>query len=240
MTPLLSVSDLAVSYGAVPAVKGASLEIFPGEVRVILGANGAGKTTIIKTVLGLLRPRGGEVRYNGEHNLLRLKPHQIRRLGLAWVPEGRQLWNTLTVIDNLRMGGFAESDRKAVDRRVDEMFERFPRLRERRDQVAGSLSGGEQQMVAIARALIAAPKLLLMDEPSLGLAPIVVRDVFRLVRDINAMGISILMVEQNARQALRVASWAYLLEVGAIVDGGPADDIASHSRVQAVFLGGEA
>jgi branched-chain amino acid transport system ATP-binding protein len=240
MTPLLSISDLAVSYGAVPAVKSASLEIFPGEVRVILGANGAGKTTIIKTLLGLLRPRGGAVRYDGDHDLLRLKPHQIRRLGIAWVPEGRQLWNTLTVIDNLRMGGFVESDSKAVDRRVDEMFERFPRLKERRDQLAGSLSGGEQQMVAIARALIAAPKLLLMDEPSLGLAPIIVRDVFRLVRDINAMGISILMVEQNARQALRVASWAYLLEVGAIVDSGAVSDIASHSRIQAIFLGGEA
>jgi branched-chain amino acid transport system ATP-binding protein len=240
MTPLLSVSDLAVSYGAVPAVAGASLEVFPGEVRVILGANGAGKTTIIKTLLGLLRARRGAARYAGGHDLLRLKPHQIRRLGIAWVPEGRQLWNTLSVIDNLRMGGFIEKDRKAVERRVEEMFDRFPRLRERRDQVAGSLSGGEQQMVAIARALIAAPRLLLMDEPSLGLAPIVVRDVFRLVRDINEMGISILMVEQNARQALRVASWAYLLEVGSIVDSGPALEIASHRRVQAVFLGGEA
>jgi branched-chain amino acid transport system ATP-binding protein len=240
MTPLLSVTDLAVSYGAVPAVAGASLEIFPGEVRVILGANGAGKTTIIKSLLGLLRPRRGTACYGGTHDLLRLKPHQIRRLGIAWVPEGRQLWNTLSVIDNLRMGGFIENNPKVIERRVDEMFERFPRLRERRDQVAGSLSGGEQQMVAIARALIAAPKLLLMDEPSLGLAPIVVRDVFRLVRDINDMGISILMVEQNARQALRVANWAYLLEVGAIVDSGPAAEIASHSRVQAVFLGGEA
>jgi branched-chain amino acid transport system ATP-binding protein len=240
MTPLLAVSDLAVSYGPVPAVAGVSLEIFPGEVRVILGANGAGKTTIIKTVLGLLKPRHGAIRYDGGHDLLRLKPHQIRHLGVAWVPEGRQLWNTLSVVDNLRMGGFADSDRNAVERRVEEMFERFPRLRERRDQVAGSLSGGEQQMVAIGRALVAAPRLLLMDEPSLGLAPIVVRDVFRLVREINASGISILMVEQNARQALRVAHQAYLLEVGAIVDRGPADEIASHRRVQAVFLGGEA
>ena len=158
--PLLSISDLVVSYGAVPAVQGVSLNVFPGEVRVILGANGAGKTTIIKTVLGLLRPHRGAVTYNGGHDLLRLKPHQIRRLGVAWVPEGRQLWNTLSVIDNLRMGGFSESDRRVIDRRVDEMFERFPRLKERREQVAGSLSGGEQQMVAIARALIAAPKLL--------------------------------------------------------------------------------
>ena len=240
MSALLRIEGLAVSYNSVPAVDGVSLEVEPGELRVILGANGAGKTTIIKTIMGLLKPQSGVIRFDGEHDLLRLRPDQIHQLGIAWVPEGRQLWNTMTVLDNLRMGAFEVPDENAVNRRIAEMFERFPRLAERRNQVAGSLSGGEQQMVAIARALIAAPKLLLMDEPSLGLAPIVVRDVFRLVRDINAMGISILMVEQNARQALRVASWAYLLEVGAIVDGGPADDIASHSRVQAVFLGGEA
>ena len=206
MTPLLSVSDLAVSYGAVPAVKGVSLEIFPGEVRVILGANGAGKTTIIKTLLGLLRPRGGAVRYDGEHDLLRMKPHQIRRLGIAWVPEGRQLWNTLTVIDNLRMGGFVESDTASSTAASTRCSSGFPASRSAATRSPARCRGGEQQMVAIARALIAAPKLLLMDEPSLGLAPIIVRDVFRLVRDINAMGISILMVEQNARQALRVAT----------------------------------
>ena len=238
MTALLEVKGLAVSYGAVPAVDGVSLEILPGELRVILGANGAGKTTIIKTLFGLLRPRAGVIRFNGETDLLRLKPHQIHMLGVAWVPEGRQLWNTLTVMDNLRLGGFAVSDKTLVERRIDEMFERFPRLRERHGQVAGSLSGGEQQMVAIARALISAPKLLLMDEPSLGLSPIMVQEVFKLVREINSMGIAILMVEQNARQALKVAHWAYLLETGRIVESGLAAEIGSKESVQAVFLGG--
>src|ERR1700726_3560863 len=204
MTALLEVKDLAVSYGAVPAVDGVSLVVPPGELRVILGANGAGKTTIIKTLLGLLRPRAGEMRFGGDTDLGRLKSHQIHMLGIAWVPEGRQLWSTLTVLDNLRLGGFAVAAKTLVDRRITEMFDRFPRLSERRDQIAGSLSGGEQQMVAIARALISSPKLLLMDEPSLGLAPFIVRDVFALVREINAMGISVLMVEQNARQALKL------------------------------------
>jgi branched-chain amino acid transport system ATP-binding protein len=224
----------------VPAVDGVSLTIEPGELRVILGANGAGKTTIIKTLLGLLRPRSGQIRLDGQTDLLRLRPHEIHRLGIAWVPEGRQLWNTLKVVDNLRLGGFAEPDKALVDRRMAAMFERFPRLRERQDQIAGSLSGGEQQMVAIARALISAPRLLLMDEPSLGLAPKVVRDVFGLVREINKMGIAILMVEQNARQALRVANWAYLLETGHIVESGSADEIGRKESVQAVFLGGHA
>ena len=238
--PLLAVENLAVSYGSVPAVNGVSLEIHAGELRVILGANGAGKTTIIKTLLGLLKPRAGTVRFGGDIDLARLKPHQIHNLGIAWVPEGRQLWNTLTVLDNLTLGGWRERDRAAVHRRIGEMFERFPRLKERRDQVAGSLSGGEQQMVAIARALVSAPKLLLMDEPSLGLAPLLVRDVFLLVREINRMGIAILMVEQNARQALKVASWAYLLEIGRIVESGKAADIANKETVRAVFLGGQA
>ena len=161
-------------------------------------------------------------------------------LGIAWVPEGRQLWSTLSVLDNLRLGGFAVADKALVDRRIGEMFERFPRLAERRNQVAGSLSGGEQQMVAIARALVSSPKLLLMDEPSLGLAPLMVRDVFALVREINRMGIAILMVEQNARQALKVANWAYLLETGRIVESGPAAEVGGKQSVQDVFLGGHA
>jgi branched-chain amino acid transport system ATP-binding protein len=240
MTALLQIEDLAVSYGAVPAVDGVSLEIQAGELRVILGANGAGKTTIIKTILGLKRPIRGSIRFDNSHDLLAMPPHRIHRLGLAWVPEGRQLWHTMTVLDNLRMGGFETADRVGVQRRIEEMLDRFPRLRERQRQLAGSLSGGEQQMVAIARALISGPRLLLMDEPSLGLAPIIVQDVFRLTKEINAMGIAILMVEQNARQALKVADAAYLLETGRVVDYGPADEIARRDSVKAVFLGGAA
>ena len=240
MSALLTVENLAVSYGSVPAVNGVSLEIHAGELRVILGANGAGKSTIIKTLMGLLKPRAGKMRFDGEIDLGRLKPHQIHALGIAWVPEGRQLWNTLSVIDNLRLGGWCEKDPAAVERRIGETFERFPALAQRRHQVAGSLSGGEQQMVAIARALVSAPKLLLMDEPSLGLAPLLVRDVFKLVQEINRMGIAILMVEQNARQALKVASWAYLLEIGRVVESGVAADIANKPTVRAVFLGGQA
>jgi branched-chain amino acid transport system ATP-binding protein len=240
VTALLRIDDLSVSYGAVPAVDSVSLEIEPGELRVILGANGAGKTTIIKAILGLKRPHRGSIRFDGKHDLLALKPHEIHRLGIAWVPEGRQLWQTMTVLDNLRMGGFEAADQAAVERRIAEMFDRFPRLRERQKQLSGSLSGGEQQMVAIARALVSGPRLLLMDEPSLGLAPIVVRDVFRLTKEINAMGIAILMVEQNARQALKVADAAYLLETGHVVDQGPAISRAGRESVKAVFLGGAA
>jgi len=232
--------NLAVSYGAVPAVSDVSLEIAPGELRVILGANGAGKTTIIKTILGLQRARAGTIRLDDRHDLLAMKPHRIHHLGIAWVPEGRQLWQTMTVMDNLRMGGFEAKDQAAVRRRIAGMLERFPRLAERQGQLAGSLSGGEQQMVAIARALVSGPRLLLMDEPSLGLAPLVVRDIFALVRKINAEGVAILMVEQNARQALKVAHWAYLLELGHIVEFGRAEEIAGKESVKAVFLGGAA
>lgn len=240
MTALLSVTDLHVSYKAVPALSGIDLEINRGEIRVILGANGAGKSTIIKSILGLVRPRQGRIVFEEQHELLRLKAHQIHQLGISWVPEGRQLWGTLSVLDNLRMGAFANRDDADTERRIGEMFERFPRLAERRHQVAGSLSGGEQQMVALARALVSNPKLILMDEPSLGLAPLVIQDVFGLVREINRMGISILMVEQNARQALRVASWAYLLEVGRMVESGAAEDIATRPSVKEIFLGGRA
>ena len=240
MSALLRIEGLAVSYGSVPAVDGVDLEIEPGELRVILGANGAGKTTIIKTIMGLLKPQRGAIRFDGEHDLLRLRPDQIHQLGIAWVPEGRQLWNTMTVLDNLRMGAFEVRDENTINRRIGEMFERFPRLAERRHQLAGSLSGGEQQMVAIARALVSSPRLLLMDEPSLGLAPIVMREVFALAQDINRLGIAVLMVEQNARQSLKVAHFAYLLEHGHVVEAGPATDIAGKKSVQEVFLGGSA
>jgi len=239
LNALLEIRDLVVSYGQVPAVNGVSLDLAAGELGVVLGANGAGKTTIIKTVMGLLRPRSGSVRFDGME-LVGKRPHEIHRLGIAWVPEGRQLWNTMTVLDNLRIGGTEVADKAVVARRIGEMFDRFPRLRERQNQLAGSLSGGEQQMVAIARALVAGPKLLLMDEPSLGLAPIVIRDVFTLTREINAMGIAVLMAEQNARQSLKVAHSAHLLELGQLIESGPAAEIAGKESVQEVFLGGKA
>jgi branched-chain amino acid transport system ATP-binding protein len=239
LSALLRIEGLAVSYGSVSAVGGVDLEIEPGELRVILGANGAGKTTIIKTIMGLLKPQRGTIRFDGEHDLLRLRPDQIHKLGIAWVPEGRQLWNTMTVLDNLRMGAFEVPD-ATINLRIGEMFERFPRLAERRHQLAGSLSGGEQQMVAIARALVSSPRLLLMDEPSLGLAPILMREVFTLARDINRLGIAVLMVEQNARQSLKIAHFAYLLENGRVAEAGLATDIAGKKSVQEVFLGGSA
>lgn len=236
---LLRIEDLAVSYGAVPAVNGASLEIATGEIRVILGANGAGKTTIIKAILGLQKAARGSIRFDGT-DLRTLRTHQIHRLGIAWVPEGRQLFGTLSVLENLRMGAFATRDQQAAQQRIEAMLDRFPRLAERRHQLAGSLSGGEQQMVAIARALVSGPRLLLMDEPSLGLAPLVVRDVFTLVREINQGGISVLMVEQNARQALGIAHYAYLLETGRVVERGNAQEIARNDNVKEIFLGGRA
>jgi branched-chain amino acid transport system ATP-binding protein len=237
MSGLLKVSDLHVSYGDIPALRGIELETEEGDLRVILGANGAGKSTIIKAILGLVKIRRGSIEFAGE-TISGRPPHEINRLGISWVPEGRQLWSSLTVLDNLKMGGFAQRDSAVVTRRIEGMFERFPRLRERRDQLAGSLSGGEQQMLAIARALITRPRLILMDEPSLGLAPMLVRDVFDLVKEINEMSISVLMVEQNARMSLRIASWAYLLEVGRVVTSGPAATLAASKEVHEVFLSG--
>lgn len=233
--PLLDVRGLSVSYGSVPAVRDVSLEVRHGEVVVILGANGAGKSTIINAVIGLKRPKAGTITLEGRE-LVGMQAHKIHGLGIAWVPEGRELWATLTVLDNLRLGaGAIEED---VDSRVEEMLERFPQLRDRQTQLAGSLSGGEQQMVAIARALMSRPRLLVMDEPSLGLAPLVVRAVFALISEINEAGISVLLVEQNARQGLRVAHRAYLLSTGQIVTSGPSKDLLESPEVQATFLGG--
>ena len=235
MNPLLSIRDLEVRYGPVPAVKGVSIEVPAGEIRAILGANGAGKTSTIKAVLGLVKSRG-TIQLEGQP-IHGLPPHRIHQLGVAWVPEGRQLFSTLTVHENLEMGAFAQRDGAAFAARVDRMFAMFPRLRERRTQLAGSLSGGEQQMLAIARALISEPRLLIMDEPSLGLAPKVVQQLFEQIREINARGLSILMVEQNARQALKIAHYAYLLEVGRLASEGPSATLMASDEVQRVYLG---
>jgi branched-chain amino acid transport system ATP-binding protein len=230
------VQDLEVSYGAVPAVKRVGLEVPAGEIRAILGANGAGKSSTIKAILGLVRSRG-MIELDG-HPIHGVPPHRIHQFGVAWVPEGRQLFSTLTVDENLEMGAFARRDGASFASRVDEMFVLFPQLGERRHQLAGSLSGGEQQMLAIARALISQPRLLIMDEPSLGLAPKIVQRLFEQIRDINARGLSILMVEQNARQALKIAHYAYLLEVGRLAAEGPAAALMTSEAVQRVYLGG--
>jgi len=234
---LLKVTDLEVTYGAVPAVAGISLEVPEGEIRAILGANGAGKSSTIKAILGLLRARAGVIELEGRP-IHGMATHRIHRLGIAWVPEGRQLFSTLTVHENLEMGAFARGNGERFRAKLDEVFSLFPRLRERRTQVSGSLSGGEQQMLAIARALMAEPRLLLMDEPSLGLAPKVVHRLFEQIQEINARGLTILMVEQNARQALKIARYAYLLEVGRLVVEGPSHEIEASEQVQRVYLGG--
>jgi branched-chain amino acid transport system ATP-binding protein len=224
-------------YGPVSAVAGVGLEVPEGEIRAILGANGAGKSSTIKAILGLLKARAGTIEFQGRP-IHGLATHRIHRLGIAWVPEGRQLFSTLTVHENLEMGAFARGAGARFPAKLDEVFALFPRLRERRTQVAGSLSGGEQQMLAIARALMAEPRLLLMDEPSLGLAPKIVQRLFEQIQEINARGLSILMVEQNARQALKIAHYAYLLEVGRLVDEGPSRELEASENVKRVYLGG--
>jgi len=237
MSALLQVNGLEVAYGPVRAVRGVDLEVHQGEIRAILGANGAGKSSIIRAIMGLVKPRGGTVVFGGQA-LHKLLPHKVNEWGIAWVPEGRQVFSTLTVEENLLMGAFGRRNGQATDTRQEHIMDMFPTLRERRTQLAGSLSGGEQQMLAIGRALMSNPRLLLMDEPSLGLAPKVVRSLFDLVEEIRARGISILMAEQNARQALRVADYAYLLEVGEIRGGGSAREMEASETIRRVYLGG--
>jgi len=234
---LLQVKSLEVTYGPVRAVKGVDLEVPKGEIRAILGANGAGKSSIIRAIMGLVKSRRGTLTL-GDRELQRLPPHAVNQLGIAWVPEGRQIFSTLTVQENLLMGAFGQRHPQEVRARQEQIMELFPILKARQAQLGGSLSGGEQQMLAIGRALMSNPVLLLMDEPSLGLAPKVVQYLFDLTQEIRARGISILMAEQNARQALRVADYAYLLEVGEIRDSGPARDMEASERVRQVYLGG--
>ena len=234
---LLNVSGLEVAYGPVRAVKGVDLEVHEGEIRSILGANGAGKSSIIKAILGLVRPHRGTITFEGKE-IQRLPAHKVNQLGIAWVPEGRQIFSTLTVYENLLMGAFGGRNGQEAQERLEQIMALFPILRERQSQLGGSLSGGEQQMLAIGRALMSNPSLLLMDEPSLGLAPKIVQRLFDLVREIRGRGISILMAEQNARQALRVSDYAYLLEVGEIRGGGSASEMEASEEVQRVYLGG--
>ena len=233
---MLEVRDLLVSYGEIRAVKGISLNVAAGEIVALLGSNGAGKTTTLKTVSGLLAPRSGEILFDGE-SLRGMPPHLIVRKGIAHVPEGRHVFNRLTVYENLEMGAYARSDAGAAAD-LDRVFALFPRLWERRRQRAGTLSGGEQQMLAIGRALMARPRLILFDEPSLGLAPTVVETTFAIIADIRRAGTTVLMVEQNARLALRMADRGYVMESGRIVLSGAARHLLADDHVRAAYLGG--
>jgi branched-chain amino acid transport system ATP-binding protein len=238
MTTLLSVTDLHVSYGKVEAVSGVSLEVQAGHIVTVIGPNGAGKTTLLAALIGLL-PSKGESWYEAQ-DVRPLSTEERVRRGICLVPERRELFTEMTVADNLILGAYTRwSDREAVQRDLQEVYRRFPRLSERRSQLAGTLSGGERQMLALGRALMAKPRLLLLDEPSLGLAPLIVREIFRIVRGLRELGVSILLVEQNARAALETADYGYVLETGCIVHTGPAANLIHDSRVIASYLGGK-
>jgi branched-chain amino acid transport system ATP-binding protein len=236
MTPLLDVTDLDVRYGAIRAIKGISFSVAEGEIVALLGANGAGKTTTQKTISGMLRPAGGSITFAGER-IDGIPAHRLIGLGVCHVPEGRHVFPRMTVEENLEMGAFRfrRPDQEVFDR----VLELFPRLQERLRQQAGTLSGGEQQMLAIGRALMGKPRLLLLDEPSMGLAPLIVRQIFDIVREINASGVTVLLVEQNAAQALALADRGYVLETGELVLSGTGQELLADDRVRAAYLGEE-
>jgi branched-chain amino acid transport system ATP-binding protein len=233
---MLEVTDLTVRYGAIEALHGVCLRVERGEIVTLIGSNGAGKTTTLRAISGVVRAACGSVTYEGT-SILRMPPHKIVRLGVAHAPEGRGIFPGMTVAENLELGAYARHDHAAIAQDRERALALFPRIRERLKQVAGTLSGGEQQMLAIARALLAKPRLLLLDEPSLGLAPQIVQTIFKIIREINASGTTILLVEQNAHMALKVAHRAYVLEVGRIVMSGPAAELAESDEVRKAYLG---
>jgi branched-chain amino acid transport system ATP-binding protein len=233
---LLVVENLFVFYGAIEALRGISLRVEPGEVVTLIGGNGAGKSTTLRTISGLLQPKRGTIQFDGRA-IQGWPPHRIVQNGLVQVPEGREIFANLTVEENLQIASFTRKDRDGIRRDKDRALDLFPRVRERLRQLAGTLSGGEQQMLAIARALVAHPKLLMLDEPSLGLAPQVVRSIFQVIREINREGSTILLVEQNANMALHVAHRAYVIEVGEIRMEGPAAELAASDEVRKAYLG---
>ena len=234
----MRVNDLRVHYGAITALDGVSLEVKSGQIVSLIGANGAGKTTLLRTISALLRAKSGEIAYGGA-SILNLPPHEIVRRGLCHVPEGRMVFANLTVLENLKMGAYLQTDRSVVEREMDYVFATFPRLRERLNQEAGTMSGGEQQMLAIGRALMGSPRFLMLDEPSLGIAPLLVKAIFEKIVQINREhGITILLVEQNANLALEVASYAYVLETGRVKLKGPSRELRNDPEVRAAYLGG--
>ncbi|MBC7326195.1 MAG: ABC transporter ATP-binding protein [Moorella sp. (in: Bacteria)] len=237
MALLLRVENLNVYYGAIHALKGISLEVKEGEIVTLIGANGAGKSTTLKTISGLLRPRRGSIIYQGR-SLNGLPAQMIVKLGVSQVPEGRRIFPNLTVKENLELGAYLRRDREGINKSLEDVFRRFPRLKERQKQMAGTLSGGEQQMLAIGRALMSRPRLMLLDEPSMGLAPILVQEIFNIIQEINRQGTTILLVEQNANMALSVAHRGYVLETGRITLAGSAAELARSEAVKKAYLGG--
>ncbi|AKX95358.1 ABC transporter ATP-binding protein [Moorella thermoacetica] len=234
---LLKVENLDVYYGAIHALKGISLEVNEGEIVTLIGANGAGKSTTLNTICGLLRPRSGRITFQGQA-LNGLSAPAIVKLGISQVPEGRRIFPNLTVKENLELGAYLRRDREGIRRSMQDVFRRFPRLEERQKQMAGTLSGGEQQMLAIGRALMSRPKLMLLDEPSMGLAPLLVQEIFNIIKEINQQGTTILLVEQNANMALSVAHRGYVLETGRITLQGKAAELAVNAAVKKAYLGG--
>ena len=240
MTPLLSIENLNVCYGTVEALKGVALELHEGEIVTVLGANGAGKSTLLKAISRLIDAKSGTMTL-GDKRVDQLAPYQVVRTGISHCPEGRNVFATLTVEENLNLGAYTRRKDGAALRQAKEMvFDLFPVLPKRRRQLAGTLSGGEQQMLAMGRALMSRPRILLLDEPSLGLAPLLVKHIFKIIKEINAQGVSLLLVEQNARKALAIANRGYVLETGRITTSGPAAELRADAKVQEAYLGGAA
>ena len=232
---MLKVTDLTVNYGMIQAVKGISFEVKEGEIVALIGANGAGKTTTLQTVTGMIPSRTGTIEFAGT-DITKVPAHRIVSMGLAHVPEGRRVFAQLTVVENLKMGAYTRKDKDGIEETLKEIYKRFPRLEERKSQLAGTLSGGEQQMLAMGRALMSRPKMIVMDEPSMGLSPLYVAEIFKIIQDINASGTTVLLVEQNAKKALSIADQAYVLETGNIVLSGKASDLMNDDSVKKAYL----
>ena len=233
---MLEIKDLYVNYGMIAALKGISFEVNEGEVIALIGANGAGKTTTLHTITGLLHAKSGSITFNGVE-LTKTPAHKIVEMGIAHVPEGRRIFQNLTVLDNLKLGAFTRKDKENISKDIEMVYERFPRLAERKTQIAGTLSGGEQQMLAMGRALMSKPKIIVMDEPSMGLSPIFVSNIFDIIQTIRETGTTVLLVEQNAKKALSIADRAYVLETGKISLSGKASDLINYASVKKAYLG---
>lgn len=234
---MLKVDNIDVYYGAIHAIKGISIEVPKGEIVTLVGSNGAGKSTTLRTISGLMKPKNGTILFE-DKNIVGVPAHKIVGMGLCQVPEGRHVFANMTVMENLELGAYLRNDKDGIARDLEDVFKKFPRLLERKDQISGTLSGGEQQMLAMGRALMSRPRLLLLDEPSMGLAPLLVKEIFNIIKEINESGTTVLLVEQNANMALSIADKAYVLETGRIALAGTAQELASSEAVRKAYLGG--